>query len=37
VIGMRSFGASAPGPEVYEHFGITAAAVVEQAHALLNS
>jgi transketolase len=36
MIGMRSFGASAPGPEVYEHFGITAAAVVEQAHALLN-
>jgi transketolase len=37
VIGMRSFGASAPGPQVYEHFGITAQAVVEQAHALLNS
>jgi transketolase len=37
VIGMRSFGASGPEAEVYEHFGITAAAVVEQAHALLNS
>jgi transketolase len=37
VIGMRSFGASAPEAEVYEHFGITAQAVVEQAHALLNS
>ena len=28
VIGMTSFGASAPGPELYEHFGITAQAVV---------
>jgi transketolase len=37
VIGMRSFGASAPEAEVYEHFGITPAAVVEQAHALLGS
>ena len=37
VIGMRTFGASAPEAAVYEHFGITAQAVVEQAHALLNS
>jgi len=27
VVGMRSFGASAPAPEVYAHFGITAEAV----------
>jgi transketolase len=37
VIGMRSFGASAPEAAVYEHFGITPAAVVEQAHTLLGS
>jgi transketolase len=37
VIGMRSFGASAPEAEVYAHFGITAAAIVEQTHTLLNS
>jgi transketolase len=30
-IGMRGFGASAPAAQLYEHFGITAAAVVEQA------
>src|SRR5690606_18523362 len=27
VIGMTSFGASAPAPELYKHFGITADAV----------
>ncbi len=27
--GMNSFGASAPAPELYKHFGITAEAVVE--------
>jgi transketolase len=37
VIGMRSFGASAPGAAVYEHFGITADAIVEQAHELLSN
>jgi transketolase len=37
VIGMRTFGASAPEADVYAHFGITAAAIVEQAHALLSS
>ncbi len=37
VIGMRTFGASAPEAAVYQHFGITVGAVVEQAHALLNS
>ena len=35
VIGMHTFGASAPAPVLYEHFGITAAAVVKQARALL--
>ena len=37
VIGMRTFGASAPEAAVYAHFGITTAAIVEQAHALLSS
>jgi transketolase len=37
IIGMRSFGASAPEAAVYAHFGITADAIVEQAHALLSS
>src|SRR5690606_17186545 len=27
-IGMKGFGASAPAPELYKHFGITAEAVV---------
>jgi transketolase len=30
-IGMSSFGASAPGPEVYKHFNITPEAVVAAA------
>jgi transketolase len=30
-IGMHSFGASGPGPEVYKHFGITAEAVAQAA------
>jgi transketolase len=30
VVGMPGFGASAPAPELYEHFGITADAVVER-------
>lgn len=29
VIGMTGFGASAPAPELYEHFGITADALVD--------
>jgi transketolase len=28
-IGMKGFGASAPAPELYKHFGITAGAIVE--------
>ena len=31
VIGMTDYGASAPAPEVYEHFGITTEKVVEAA------
>jgi transketolase len=34
-VGMTGFGASAPAPELYEHFGITAANVVAQAKARL--
>ncbi|MBD8893637.1 transketolase [Roseibium litorale] len=34
-IGMTGFGASAPAPELYEHFGITPAAVAAAAKALL--
>jgi transketolase len=29
-VGMTGFGASAPAPDLYRHFGITAEAVVEQ-------
>lgn len=36
VIGMNSFGASAPAPELYAHFGITVEAVVEAAKSLLD-
>jgi transketolase len=35
IIGMETFGASAPGPVLYEKFGITAEKVVEQGKALL--
>ena len=28
-IGMKGFGASAPAPDLYKHFGITVDAVVE--------
>ena len=34
-VGMDSFGASAPADELYEHFGITAKAVVENVKAML--
>ncbi len=34
-IGMTDFGASAPFQTLYEHFGITAAAVVQAAHTLV--
>ena len=34
-IGMTGFGASAPAPKLYEHFGITTAKVVEAAKALV--
>ena len=32
-IGMASFGTSAPGPEVYKHFGITPERIVEEVEA----
>jgi transketolase len=35
IVGMEGFGASAPGPILYEKFGITPDAVVAQAKALL--
>lgn len=34
-IGMNGFGASAPAPELYRHFGITAEAAVEAARRLV--
>ena len=35
VVGMRGFGASAPAPELYERFGITAGHAAEEARAQL--
>ncbi|WP_417516336.1 transketolase [Minwuia sp.] len=35
IVGMNSFGASAPADKLYEHFGITAAAVAEAAKSRL--
>ncbi len=37
VVGLDHFGASAPGPVLFEKFGITAERVLEQARALLAS
>ncbi len=37
IIGMEGFGASAPGPVLYEKFGFTAANIVKAAQALLKS
>jgi transketolase len=34
VIGIDTFGASAPADQLYKHFGITAALVVDAAKAL---
>ncbi|RLK46469.1 hypothetical protein DFR31_2599, partial [Alkalispirillum mobile] len=34
VIGMETFGESAPGPALYEHFGFTPEAVVAWAETL---
>ena len=34
-IGMNGFGASAPAPDLYRHFGITPAAVAEAALSLV--
>jgi transketolase len=36
MIGMNSFGASAPAEALYQHFGITAAAVAARVKALVN-
>jgi len=36
IIGMESFGASAPGPVLYEKFGFTAARIIAAAKELLN-
>jgi transketolase len=36
VVGMRGFGASAPGKDLFRHFGFTPAAVVEAAESSLN-
>jgi transketolase len=35
VIGLEGFGASGPGPQLYEHFGITPEAVVSRGERLL--
>ena len=35
VMGLRGFGASAPAPALYAHFGLTAAAIAERGRALL--
>ena len=35
VVGVDSFGESAPGPAVYKHLGMTVDRIVEAAHALL--
>ena len=37
VIGMERFGASAPGPTVFEHFGFTVDKIIEQARAMLRA
>jgi transketolase len=37
VIGMTQFGASAPGKDLFRHFGFTTAAVVEATESLLNT
>jgi transketolase len=37
IIGMETFGASAPGPVLYEKFGFTIEKIIEAAKELLNS
>ena len=34
-IGLNSFGASGPGKELYEHFGITVSGIVDKAKKIL--
>jgi len=35
MVGMKSFGGSAPYAQLYKHFGITSAAVVKAARSVL--
>jgi transketolase len=35
-VGMKGFGASAPAPDLYKHFGITAEAVAAAAKSLIS-
>jgi transketolase len=37
IVAMRSFGASAPAPALFEHFGITSEAVAAAARAKLEA
>jgi transketolase len=37
IIGMDTFGASAPGPVLYEKFGFTESKIIEAAKSLLRS
>jgi transketolase len=34
-VGMKGFGASGPADTLYEHFGITASAIVDEARRLM--
>ena len=34
-VGLSDFGASAPGPKVYEHFGLTAEGIAAKARKLV--
>ena len=37
VIGMESFGASAPAPELFKHFGFSDENVIEKLKEMINS
>ncbi len=37
VIGLDTFGASGPGPELYRHFGLTAEAIAERARRMIGA
>ena len=36
VVGMESFGASAPAPELFKHFGFSDENVIEKLKAMIN-